>query len=194
MTDPSMISCLEIDGPDFSAGQAGNLLAAMVERQNAMAALAQGQAATSTGASQANSYNQMLSQMNGNMNAMGRASLSSMMSQHSMQQQMEALRQCQPGAMPDMGPSTLPGYSRKAPTASKADVPTMHSNKSQYQQMGKPAGTGGMPSGAWPGNMMPSQANETVTSRGNIPPGMYGNMPPSTTMSRGAVGNYPAYY
>lgn len=199
---------MDLDNSEFSAGHAGNLLAALVQRRNAMAAAAaQGQAPQG-------GYN-LMSQMNGNIASMMRAG-NMVGQQRNMgpMSPMEMMRAQMPRSMADMSSAGMMGYSsatttRNGQTAGKNTVDT--SQKSGYQQvMNDSMAAREMMSGAWPhqgvmprplreGEMKPSPSSGGMSRASQIesaaPPGMYSGMrpPPGPSNARGTAAGYPYY-
>lgn len=195
---------VDLDSADFSAGQAGSLLAALVQRQNARAARGQ---ASPAGYS-------LMSQLNGNMASMMRPS--NMVGQQRAMgpmSPMEMMRAQMPRSMGDMSPGGMMGYSatttRNGPTSVKNTVDT--NQKSGYPQvMSDNMGGREMMTAAWPqqgvmprpmreGEMKPSPSSVPMSHMSQIdsaaPPGMYAGMRPQAGPSagRGTTSGYPYY-
>ncbi|XP_078369880.1 aryl hydrocarbon receptor nuclear translocator 2-like isoform X2 [Oculina patagonica] len=137
---------VDLDSTEFSAGHAGSLLAALVQRRKAMAAAAaQGQASQG-------GYG-LMSQVNGNMASMMRPG--NMVGQQrgmAPMSPMEMMRAQMPRNMGDMGSGGMMGYSatttRNGQTSGKNTVDT--SQKSGYPQvMNDNMGGREMMSGSW---------------------------------------------
>ena len=200
---------VDLDNPEFSAGHAGSLLAAMVQRRNAMAAaVAQGQ--TSQGG-----YT-LMSQMNGNMaSMMGPGNMVGQQRAMGPMSPMDIMRAQLPRNLGEMSSGGMMGYStatttRNGQTSGKNTVDT--SQKSGYSQVMNEGVSGReMMSGAWPphqnvmvrplreGEMKPTPPSGGMSLASQIdsaaPPGMYGGMrPPGDPSSgRGPTPGYPYY-
>ncbi|XP_048583221.1 aryl hydrocarbon receptor nuclear translocator homolog isoform X2 [Nematostella vectensis] len=171
----------DLDKTDFSAGQAGSLLAALVQRRNAMAAVSNPGGPTTT---QSSLYSQLISQVNGGM-GMPRPGMTHPMGQ--------------PTAMGDLSPQGNMDYRKAAPDGRDMQQMGQKGNFSQMLSQGR-----GMPPGAWPGmigsagtggaempGMMPGAGG---IGQGQQMSGMYGQVSaPNTSSGRGATGSYPYY-
>ena len=199
---------MDLDSSEFSAGHAGSLLAALVQRRHAMAAAAAAQGQASQGG-----YG-LVSQVNGNMASMMRSS--NMVGQQramAPMSQIDMMRAQMPRSMGDMSPGMM-GYSatttRNGQTSVKNTVDT--SQKSGYPQVMSDNMSGReMMSGAWPhqsvmprpmreGEMKPSPSSVPMSHMSQIdsaaPPGMYTGMrpPAGPSAGRGTTSGYPSYY
>ena len=198
---------VDLDSSEFSAGHAGSLLAALVQRRNQLAAVAaQGQASQG-------GYS-LMSQVNGNMPSMMRPS--NMVGQQramAPMSPMEMMRAQMPRNMGDMSPGGMMGYTatttRNGQTSGKNTVDT--NQKSGYPQvMSDNMGGREMMSGAWPhqvvmprpmreGEMKPSPSSVPMSHMSQIesaaPPGMYTGMrpPAGPSAGRGTTSGYPYY-
>ena len=198
---------VDLDSSEFSAGQAGSLLAALVQRRNAMAAVAaQGQASQGGFG--------LMSQVNGNMGSMMRPS--NMVGQQRAMgpmSPMEMMRAQMPRNISDMSSGGMMGYSatttRNGQTSGKNTVDT--SQKSGYPQvMNDNMGGREMMSASWPhqgvmprplreGEMKSTPSSGAMSHMSQMesatPPGMYTGMRPPTGPSsgRGTASGYPYY-
>lgn len=168
---------VDLDSAEFSAGQAGSLLAAMVQRRNAMAAAAVSQAQTQQGGYP------LISQMNGNMATMMRpGNMGGQQRAMGPMSPMEIMRAQIPRNMPDMNSPGMMGYgsattTRNGQTPGKNTVDT--GQKGGYPQVMNDGVSGrDMISGAW--------AHQNVMARpireGEMKPTAPGGMPLASQM------------
>ena len=197
---------MDLDSSEFSAGHAGSLLAALVQRRNAMAA-AQGQAPQG-------GYGALMSQANGSMASMMRpGNIVGQQRAMGPMSPMEMMRGQIPRSMGDMSSVGMMGYSatttRNGQTSGKNTVDT--SQKSGYRQvMNDNMGGREMMSGSWPhqdvmprplreGEMKPTPSSGAMSHMSQMesaaPPGMYTGMrpPAGPSNSRGTASGYPYY-
>ncbi|XP_073244626.1 aryl hydrocarbon receptor nuclear translocator 2-like isoform X2 [Porites lutea] len=191
MLQHSMDQNIDLDNQEFSAGQAGSLLAALVQRRQAMINAAHSQ-------SPQGGY----SLMNGGMGSMLQAGMPGQQRPMGSMTPMDLLRAQMPRTMGEISSSGMMGYTttittRNGQTGGNASVVAT-------QSMG---GRDMMP-GAWPHqgvmqrpvrdaeikppqtSTLPSQVESTA------PPGMYSGMRPGTgpASGRGPAQGFPSYY
>ncbi|XP_020904767.1 aryl hydrocarbon receptor nuclear translocator homolog isoform X2 [Exaiptasia diaphana] len=175
---------------EFSTGQAGSLLAALVQRRQAMAAAT---GLPSSALPQAALYNQMMSQVNGGM-GMVPPGMSRMMSPQgvSPMSPVDAIRgQSAASGIPDMGSSGAM-YGSGMRKGDSQDMSQM-AQKGAYSQLLSENMRSGVPQGMWPA-MMGRQMDGNTGMANNSPntsqTSRYGQVPSTTT---GGPNQYPFY-
>lgn len=180
---------------DFSTGHAGSLLAALVQRRQAMAvATASGAPSPTSTHQHAALYSQMMSQVNGGM-GMVPPGMSRMMSSQGAMSPMspaDSVRgQSMASGVSDMSPNSAMYTTtmRKSDNRELSQIP----QKGAYSQLLSDNMGRGAPQGMWPGMMgrqmdgnSPMGSGSPVTTQ----PSRYGQVPSTTT---GHNASYPFY-
>lgn len=173
---------VDLDSQEFSAGQAGSLLAALVQRRNAMMTAAAVQNQSPQGG-----YNIM----NGGMPSMMRPGMVAQQRPVGTMTPMDMLRAQMPRTMGDMTSAGMMGYG--SATTTRNGQPGSSSVVDTNQGMSGRE----MMSGSWQHQMKPQPAS-TLTSQiePSASPGMYSGMrpPAGSTNSRGPAAGFPSYY
>lgn len=183
---------VDLDSQEFSAGHAGSLLAALVQRRNAMMTAAATQSQTSQGG-----YNLM----NGGMPSMMRPGMVGQQRPMAPMTPMDMLRAQMPRTMGDISSGGMMGYSSatttrngQAGSSSAADANQGMSGRDmmpaswQHQGVMRPLRDGDM--------KPPTTSTLAAQMESAAPPGMYSGMrpPAGSSNGRGSAAGFPSYY
>ena len=183
---------------DFSTGQAGSLLAALVQRRQALAAASGGSTTMATSAiPQAALYSQLMSQVNGGM-GMVPPGMERMMPQQGnigprspvdMMRGQQAANAATIGDLSPGGNLSYSGGARKVDSGDLQQVP----QKGSYSQLLSENMNRSVPSMPWPG-MMGGQMEGGASNSSPQSSSLYGQVSASnTTSTRSTAGSYPYY-
>jgi len=178
---------VDLDSQEFSAGQAGSLLAALVQRRNAMMS-----AAVQNQSSQGG-----YSLMNGGVPSMMRPGMAGQQRPMGTMTPMEILRAQMPRTMGDMSSGGMMGYSsatttRNGQAGGNSTVDANQGLSGRDMMSGSWPHQGVMPRPLRDGEMKPPPTSTLASQmESSAPPGMYsGVRPPAGSSATG----FPSYY
>lgn len=192
---PYLIQSTDLDKTlDFSTGQAGSLLAALVQRRQALAAATGASTMPTSTIPQAALYSQLMSQVNGGMGMVSPGMARMMQQQATMgpMSPVDVMRGQQAAAVGDLSPGGTMSYSGGARKVDSRDMPQV-SQKGSYSQLLSENMNRSVPSVPWPG-MLSGQMEGGASSNSPQASSMYGQVnAPNTSSGRNTASNYPYY-